>query len=84
MVETLIHPEAGDKLRKYTPIKFEYVCKLLKPFRHSVRKLVDSEVTIHEKIKALKKAQVSEGVLTALTGLLLPLLTDIITNKKEK
>ena len=27
MVETLFHPEVGDKLRK-----FEYVHKLLKPF----------------------------------------------------
>ena len=84
MVETLIHPEVGDKLRKYNPRKFEYVRKLLNPFRHSIRKLADPAVTVHEKRKTLKKAQVGEGVLTALTGLLLPLLTDIITNKKRK
>ena len=84
MVETLIHPEVGDKLKKYNPRKFEYVRKLLNPFRHSIRKLADPAVTVHEKRKTLKKAQVGEGVLTALTGLLLPLLTDIITNKKRK
>ena len=59
MVETLIHPEVGDKLG-------------------------DPAETVHEKRKTLKKAQVGEGVFTALTGLLLPLLTDIITNKKRK
>ena len=62
MVETLIHPEVGDKLKKYNPRKFEYVRKLLNPFRHSVRKLADPAVTVHEKRKTLKKAQVGEGV----------------------
>ena len=42
----------------------EYVRNLLKPFRHSVRKLADPGVTVHEKRKTLKKAQVGEGVLT--------------------
>ena len=84
MVETLIHHEVGDKQRKYNTRKFEQNHKLWKPFRHSVRKLADPAVTVHEKRKTLKKAQVGEGVLTALTGLLLPLLTDIITNKKRK
>ena len=53
LVESLIDPE---QLRKYNPIKFKYVIKLLKPFRHSVRKLADPEVTIYEKRKTLKKS----------------------------
>ena len=51
MVETLTNPEVGDQLSKYIPRKFEYVCKLLKPFRHSVRNLADPSVTVHGKRK---------------------------------
>ena len=47
---------------------------MLSPHKKSLEKLVDANVSIHEKRKSLQKAQVGEGLLQLASHLMLPLL----------
>ena len=47
---------------------------MLCPHKKSLEKLVDANVSIHEKRKTLQKAQVGEGILQMASHLMLPLL----------
>ena len=70
-----------EHFKRFNPDTFEDIKVELNPIEESVRKLADPQVTIHEKRKTLQKTQVGEGILTALSQLILPPLTDFILNK---
>jgi hypothetical protein len=64
------------------PQKYAYVKKTLhKLEKDDVKKLTDSQVTIHKKQKTLQKSQVGEGILTTLKNLILPELKALINIK---
>jgi hypothetical protein len=56
------------------PSKYRFLKKMLKPHQKSLEKLVDANVSIHEKRKTLQKPQVGDGILQTATHLMLPLL----------
>ena len=80
MSEAMMDPEGEEGFKKLNPETFEDIGRI-KPIEESVRKLADPQVTVHEKRKTLQKTQVGEGILTALSQLILPPLTDFILNK---
>ena len=67
--------------RKY-PNKYAHLNETIHKLRKDdVRKLTDSQVTIHNKRKTLQKSQVGEGILTILKNLVVPHLK-ALTNMK--
>ena len=54
--------------------KTEIFAHSYNPNKNSLEKLVDSNVSIHEKRKTLQKAQVGDGILQMASHLMLPLL----------
>ena len=62
------------KMKKFNPSKYRFLKKMLSPHKKSLEKLVDSNVSIHEKRKTLQKAQVGDGILQTASHLMLPLL----------
>ena len=81
MCEAMMNPEGEEVFKKLNPETFEDIKVELNPIAESVRKLADPQVTVHEKRKTLQKTQVGEGILTALSKLILPPLTEYILNK---
>ncbi len=63
-----------NKMKKLNPSKYRFLKKMLKPHQKSLEKLVDANVSIHEKRKTLQKPQVGDGILQTATHLMLPLL----------
>ena len=63
-----------NKMKKFNPSKYRFLKKMLSPDKTSLEKLVDYNVSIHEKRKALQKAQVGDGILQMASHLMLPLL----------
>jgi hypothetical protein len=63
-----------NKMKKLNPSKYRFLKKMLKPHQKSLEKLVDANVSIHEKRKTLQKPQVGDGILQTATHLVLPLL----------
>ena len=63
-----------NKMKKFNPSKYRFLKKMLSPHKNSLEKLVDSNVSIHEKRKTLQKAQVGDGILQMASHLMLPLL----------
>ena len=55
---------------------------MLSPHKKSLEKLVDANVSIHEKRKTLQKAQVGEGILKLASHLMIPLLTQALKRWK--
>jgi hypothetical protein len=67
---------------KCTSNKYAHLNKTIRKLnKDSVRKLTDSQVTIHNKRKTLQKSQVGEGILTILKNLVVPELK-ALTNMK--
>ena len=63
-----------QKMKKINPSKYRFIKRMLKPHKKSFEKLVDANVSIHEKRKTLQKPQVGDGILQTATHLVLPLL----------
>ena len=51
---------------------------MLSPHMKSLEKLLNPDVTIHEKRKTLQKPQVGEGMLQTAAHLMMPLLTQAL------
>ena len=51
--------------------------KLLDPYTKSVRKIADSDVTLHEKRKTMQKTYVGESVVNFITDVILPYLKSL-------
>ena len=47
--------EEQVNIRNYNPTKYDLMLKLLDPYTKSVRKMADSNVTLHEKRKTMQK-----------------------------
>ena len=56
---------------------------MLKPHQKSLEKLVDANVSIHEKRKTLQKSQVGDGILQIASHLMIPLLTQALKKIKK-
>jgi hypothetical protein len=67
-----------QKMKKINPSKYRFIKRMLKPHKKSFEKLVDANVSIHEKRKTLQKPQVGEGILQTATHLMIPLLNQIL------
>jgi hypothetical protein len=63
-----------NKMKKLNPSKYRFLKKMLKPHQKSLEKLVDANVSIHEKRKTLQKPQVGEGILHTAENLMIPLV----------
>ena len=63
-----------NKMKKLNPSKYKFLKKMLSPHTKSLEKLVNPQVSIHEKRKTLQKSQVGDGLLQTATHLMLPLL----------
>ena len=73
---------ACNNLKRKYPNKYAHLNETIHKLRKdSVRKLADSQVTIHNKRKTLQKSQVGEGILTILKNLVVPELK-ALTNMK--
>ena len=61
---------------------------MLSPHTKSLEKLVNPQVSVHEKRKTLQKSQVGDGILQIASHLMIPLLTqvlkDIEINNKQQ
>ena len=67
-----------NKMKKFNPSKYRFLKKMLSPHKNSLEKLVDTNVSIHEKRKTLQKAQVGDGILQLASHLMIPLLTQAL------
>ena len=67
-----------NKMKKFNPSKYRFLKKMLSPHKNSLEKLVDANVSIHERRKTLQKAQVGEGILQLASHLMIPLLTQAL------
>ena len=67
-----------NKMKKFNPSKYRFLKKMLSPHKNSLEKLVDANVSIHEKRKTLQKAQVGDGILQLASHLMIPLLTQAL------
>ena len=63
-----------EKMKKINPSKYKFLKNMLNPHMKSLEKLVNPNVSIHEKRKTLQKPQVGEGILHTAANLILPLL----------
>ena len=62
-----------NNLKCKYPNKYAHLNETIHKLRKDdVRKLTDSQVTIHNKRKTLQKSQVGEGILTILKNLVVP------------
>ena len=66
------------KMKKLNPSKYRFLKNMLAPHKKSLKKLVDANVSIHEKRKTLQKAQVGDGILQTASHLMLPLLAQAL------
>ena len=53
---------------------------MLSPNTKSLEKLVNPQVSIHEKRKTLQKSQVGDGLIQTATHLMLPLIRQALNN----
>ena len=67
-----------NKMKKFNPSKYRFLKKMLSPHKNSLEKLVDANVSIHEKRKTLQKAQVGDGILQLASHLMIPLLSQAL------
>ena len=67
-----------QKMKKINPSKYRFLKHMLKPHQKSLEKLVNPEVSIHEKRKTLQKPQVGEGILQTAAHLVIPLLNQLL------
>ena len=67
-----------NKMKKINPSKYRFLKKMLSPHKNSLEKLVDANVSIHEKRKTLQKSQVGDGILQLASHLMIPLLTQAL------
>ena len=67
-----------NKMKRFNPSKYRFLKKMLSPHKNSLEKLVDANVSIHEKRKTLQKAQVGDGILQLASHLMIPLLTQAL------
>ena len=68
-------------MRKY-PNKYAHLNETIHKLRKdNIRKLTDSQVTIHNKQKTLQKSQVGEGIITILKNHVVPDLKGLINIK---
>ena len=74
MALTWMDATSLQKMKKSNPSKYRFLKRMLKPHMKSLEKLVNPEVSIHEKRKTLQKSQVGEGILQTASHLMLPLL----------
>ena len=82
MSEAMDDKVVRNSLKRKYPNKYAHLNKTIRKLsKDSVRKLTDSQVTIHNKRKTLQKSQVGEGVLTILKNLVVPELK-ALTNMK--
>ena len=51
------------KMKEINPSKYRFLKNMLSPHKKSIEKLVNPNVSIHEKRKTLQKPQVGEGML---------------------
>ena len=56
---------------------------MLSPHTKSIEKLVNPQVSVHEKRKTLQKSQVGDGILQIASHLMLPLLTQALKKIKK-
>ena len=66
------------KMKKLNPSKYRFLKNMLAPHKKSLKKLIDANVSIHEKRKMLQKAQVGDGILQTASHLMLPLLAQAL------
>ena len=69
--------EEQVNIRNYNPTKYDLMLKLLDPYNKSVRKIADSDVTLHEKRKTMQKTYVGESVVNFITDVILPYLKSL-------
>ena len=67
-------------MKKKNPSKYKFVKKMLSPNTKSLEKLVNPQVSIHEKRKTLQKSQVGDGLLQTATHLMLPLIRQALNS----
>ena len=67
-----------QEMKKMNPSKYKFVKKMLSPNTKSLEKLVNPQVSIHEKRKTLQKSQVGDGILQIASHLMIPLLTQAL------
>ena len=71
------------KMKKINPSKYKFLKKMLSPHTKSLEKLVNPQVSVHEKRKTLEKSQVGDGILQIASHLMIPLLTQALKKVKE-
>ena len=67
-----------QKMKKINPSKYQFLKKMLSPHKKSLEKLVDTNVSIHEKRRSLQKAQVGDGLQQTASHLMIQLLTQAL------
>ena len=72
-----------NKMKKLNPSKYKFLNKMLSPHTKSLEKLVNPQMSIHEKRKTLQKSQVGDGILQIASHLMIPLLTQALKKIKK-
>ena len=78
VAHSLMDGTSLQKMKKINPSKYRFIKHMLKPHKKSFEKLVNPNVSIHEKRKTLQKPQVGEGILQTAAHLMIPLLSQIL------
>ena len=76
-VKSFLDSDARNKIRNFNPDKYDLIRDLLDPYIKSVKKIGNSDITIHEKRKTLQKTNVGETVIHLITNVILPYLKQL-------
>ena len=69
-------PDIAGKIRNFNPDKYDLVRKLTEPYNKSMRKIGDTDVSLHEKRKLMQKTYVAKSVFKIIDDLILPYITN--------
>ena len=76
-VKSFLDSDARNKIRNFNPDKYDLIRQLMDPYIKSVKKIGNSDITIHEKRKTLQKTNVGETVIHLITNVILPYLKQL-------
>ena len=65
------------KIRNYNPHKYDLIWKLKELYNKSLVKIVDMDVSFHDKRKTLQKTNVAESVFKIKNDVILPYMADL-------
>ena len=69
-------PDIAGKIRNFNPDKYDLVKKITEPYTKSLRKIGDTDVSLHEKRKLMQKTHVAKAVFKIIDDLILPYITN--------